>query len=498
MKKLFNVNSWRYLIAFLVPTFLLLTLCSAIDNDSWFCLAEGRQIVEHGIYYTDELSMHEDLDVTVHNYGFAILFYLAYTMFDTPGLYLITLLLNLVIIFFLYRICMLLSNKNINLSLILASVADSILALCFVSTRGQMISYIIFLALIYVLELFIKTDRAKYLWWIPILSLISINMRAAMWWLIFIVIAAYLIDGIKKSKLHFQGYRTKPIILASLVAFLVGFINPYGFKMITFIFSSYLVPEISNIVSEMHPFKPISNPGLIIYLALVGVLWLYFFAKKKDFRIRHLVLFFILLLLGLNSVKSMAELILFMFLPLALLYRNWQAPRPVNNERLRHTTTNCVGIMTIALTASAAVVVLPQMAKAPSDEMAFIVDIIDSETPTEYRQNLKVYTGFNDGGYLEFRGYHPYLDPRAEVFIDKNNHKENILKEWEELESGEIENKDFLDKYNFDYLVISSYELGRFYNLHEDNYELIYNGGEKNDEGKETYRLYKRIKSPNE
>ena len=197
-------------------------------------------------------------------------------------------------------------------------------------------------------------------------------------------------------------------------------------------------------------------------------------------------------MLGLNSVKSMAELILIMFIPLAILYKNWQVPRPVDHEKIRYYTTTWIGIVTLALTTSTAVVILPQMPEAPSNEMAFIVDIIDSATPESERRHLKIYTGYNDGGYLEFRGYHPYLDPRAEVFIKKNNHKEDILKEWEDLQLGGMENRDFLDKYNFDYLIISSYELERFYNLHEDGYELIYDGGEKDDEGDEAYRLYKK------
>ena len=39
----------------------------------------------------------------------------------------------------------------------------------------------------------------------------------------------------------------------------------------------------------------------------------------------------------------------------------------------------------------------------------------------ENKDGMVLYTGYNDGGYAEFLGYKPYIDPRAEVFVKKNN-----------------------------------------------------------------------------
>ena len=250
---MFKIRNLKFVAAFLLPAILLMFVNQELDNDSWFVLAEGRYLVENGIHYTDVLTIHEGMNIVVQNYGFAMIFYLIHNTFGASGLYIMMLALNFVICYLLYRICMLISNKNTNLSLFIMMLTDFLLILGFVTTRAQMVSYIIMLALIYVLELYIKTDKSKYLWWLPVLSILQINLHASVWWMLIIIIGVYIIDAIHKPKLRLQGYRMKPLIVVGIVVFLAGFINPYGVKMITYIFTSYGVPEISRMVGEMKP-----------------------------------------------------------------------------------------------------------------------------------------------------------------------------------------------------------------------------------------------------
>ena len=70
---------------------------------------------------------------------------------------------------------MIISDKNYILSLIIMFAADITLVSHFIVIRPQILSFIVLLSLIYVLELYIKTDNSKYLIWIPILSLIEIK-----------------------------------------------------------------------------------------------------------------------------------------------------------------------------------------------------------------------------------------------------------------------------------------------------------------------------------
>jgi hypothetical protein len=102
----------------------------------------------------------------------------------------------------------------------------------------------------------------------------------------------------------------------------------------------------------------------------------------------------------------------------------------------------------------------------------------------EDQDGMVLYTGYNDGGYAEFMGFKPYIDPRAEVFVEKNNHKADVMKEYHDLQFGELYYKDLLDQYGFTHLLISKGDILITYLPHDDAYEKIYE-----DEIYQIYRL---------
>lgn len=477
MKKLFGVCSLKHILFFLIPAIFVMFMVHGLNNDSWFVLAEGRYLVENGIHYTDVLTIHEGMNIVVQNYGFAAIFYLIYSVLGASGLYVMMLLLNFIVCYLIYKICILISNKNVNLSLLIMAVTDCLLIKGeFITTRAQMVDYVIILALIYVLELFIKTDKTKFLWWLPVLSFMQINLHASMWWILILIIGAYIIDGIRKPKLHLQGYRVKPLIIMGIVVLFVGLINPYGVKMITYIFTSYGVPEINNMVDEMASFDMRSTFNILIYMVLVVVLMLYIFGEKKRIRMRYLLMFFGFLALGLNSMRGMSQFILVMFFPLALLYKNVKVGGVIDAELARRAVVFWAGMVTISIFVVQCAILVPQIKNGPDDDVIGAVDAIESSAGDD--KNMKVYVGYNNGGYVEFRGYKAYLDPRAEVFLKNNNGKEDILKEWEEMIKGELDSDEFLKKYNFDYLIVEELYEKELYNMKDEKYEVIYEYGD--------------------
>ena len=489
MKQFWKSNKWKYLIAFLLPMLVVVTTHTTLDNDSWYALAEGRQIVENGIYYTDELSMHEDLAVTVQNYGWGVMYYLAYSVLGAPGCYLVMLVLNLLIMVLVYKICMLISNKNVNLSLILMMATDVTLAMGFTVTRGQMVSYVLMLAVIYVLELYVKKDKAKYLWWIPLLSVAQINMNAAMWPIMLLVIGVYLVEAVVRiPKLGLKGYRAWPLVVALAAAVIVGLINPYGVEMMTFIFTSYRVPEISSFVGEMLPFEPLKSVwSLGIFVAISAVILGYVFGEGKNVRMRYLLMFFGFLALGLDSVRGMSQLILVMFFPLALVYKDKKWPKLIDSAKARRAIMAWTGVVTTCLTVATVAVVLMEVKAEPWKNLAEAVDVIDERVPEGERKSTKVYVNYDNGGYVEFRGYGAFLDPRAEVYLKVNNGKADILKEWHDYRQGYTGVKEFLDKYDFDYLLVGRGD--HAYDLEDEDYELIY----EYEEGNWGNKVYKKV-----
>lgn len=489
-KKFWKINTLKYLVVFLIPLTCVMLVCPWLDNDSFGVIAEGREIVENGIYYTDKLSMHEDLNVSaVQNYGFAVFFYLIYTYFGAQGIYIFMLLFNFFVCYLIYKICMLISEKNVNLSLFITMVTDLVLIfLGFVVTRAQMVSYVIFLGLIYVLELFIKTGKTKYLWWIPIFSLLQVNLHASLWWILILVIMVYIIDSIKKPKLYLQGYKTRPLLIVGVVSLLTGFLNPYGINMLILMFRVYGNSSFQNTIIELSSFGPLqSTEHVVFYTLMVIVLFLYIFGKKRYIRIRYLLMFFGFLALGLNTVKGLSQVILVMFFPLALLYKNVRIEKVFDAKIARDSVVFWSGVMSISAFIVAFVMIVPIINLNSTVKEAFDEIDVDTQLTRKNREDLRIYTGYNHGGYAEFRGYKPYIDPRGGDFMKSVNGKEDILQEWIDLKSGGLSVEVFLKKYDFDYLVVTKRSDMPLYNRTNDGYEKIYNNEEYGIE------VYKKI-----
>ena len=54
------------------------------------------------------------------------------------------------------------------------------------------------------------------------------------------------------------------------------------------------------------------------------------------------------------------------------------------------------------------------------------------------KEDVVLYTGYNDGNLAEFKGVPSFIDARAEVFVKKNNKKEDVMLEYYKLQKGKL------------------------------------------------------------
>lgn len=474
----------KYLIMFLVPTLVVLITNHGLDNDSWYVLAQGRSILEHGIYHEDVLSMHEGLHVVVQNYAFSVIFYLIYSAFGPAGIYTAMILLNLLIIWLLYKICMLLSSKNQTLSMLIAAATDVVLAFGFVVTRAQMIDYVVFLLLIWVLEIVIRTKKNGLLMWIPVLSLFLINFHASTWWIIFAIMVAYGIDMLVRQKRLHQKFNWKAYIGVFGISIVIGLINPYGIEMISSIFGGYDGLKNLDYILELKPFSPLTGWNLIFYLSITVAICLYIYGKKKIY-LRHLLLFLGFLMMGMTSIKGMSELILTMFVPVAYIFQDVKFRPIFNVQKIGRGVLIWSSICLICVTPAVFGLIAINLQDYPNQPMKEIMDLLDEKTVGQDKSELKVFVDYNQGGYVEYRGYPAYLDPRGEYFLESVNGKEDIIEEFLNLKENSKKIQDFLDKYDFDYLITEDDDLPG--EMVEGRYQKI--RGESDDD----YKLYEKV-----
>lgn len=68
------------------------------------------------------------------------------------------------------------------------------------------------------------------------------------------------------------------------------------------------------------------------------------------------------------------------------------------------------------------------------------------------------YASFNEGAYLEFMGYRPYMDARAELWCPEVNGGDDIAGEFLDMRAGKIPLSELLERHDFEFAVISADE----------------------------------------
>ena len=414
----------------------------ALDNDRFFLLALGRDILNNGFPKIDPLSMH-GASFIVQQWLSDIIFYIIYKYFGNVGLVILTYMLFALIIYLFYRLCNLVNKNKYSLSTILTFIFAGIYLIMFFRSRPQLFEAPILIEELYLLEKYISTKNKKYLYYLPILSLLMINIHASCFFMMFAFMLPYLLN-IKTKYTNNEKYEVKSLIIVTIIMLLTGFINPYGYKSITYLFNSYGFKEINNLVLEMRPLSMSQYMGYIMFVLVIGIIFTYIFLRKK-LKIRYIFLFLGTLYLSLSHIKGIQYFLLASIFPLGDVLSNYFIS---NNSKLSSKAKVYFYIVLVILIMLPIVNIIIHN-DYPNDESepTKILEYLNENVKD--KENVKIYTDYNTGGFFEFNGYKVYLDPRAEVFLENG-----VLKEFSRVESGHINYDEFLDKYDFDYLVV--------------------------------------------
>lgn len=283
---------WVYLLS--VPF-----IFARINNDVWFLIAAGRGIRKYGFTTKEFLSMHEGLKAIQQQYSVSVTLSVLYDTLGQFGLILFAVLTGLLASFVGYKLLKLIT-KDSTISVILTSF----MMICygwlgFITTRPYLISTTLLVLEIYLLESYIQTQNKRYLYGLPIVSLLMINTHASTWGMFFVFSLPFIVDMIHwKFNIpgyDYDSYDKKPVFISLFISFFMGFINPYGISAMTYVFKSYGIKEINEYVLEMEPiwkaFKPIPQSAVIFFgLFIVLGIMIYKENPAKKFRNIYFIL----------------------------------------------------------------------------------------------------------------------------------------------------------------------------------------------------------------
>ena len=474
---------------------LLLVLLWRVEyNDIWFLLNHGEYVLNNGFPSIEPFTIHQGFSFVMQQWLSSVIFYLSYSLLGKYGLLILTLLVTGYIIFISYKLCMLLSDNRSSLSVLISTIVTTLLAATFITSRPHIFTFAIIITEIYLLEKYIKEDNKKYLYPLPILSLLEINLHASMFFMQFAFLLPYLIDSFKYKigPLESSGYKKKPFFITTICMLLVGLINPYGINAITYIFSSYGNSYINSIVEEMAPAVIGDSVGNISIFIIFVIVFIYMFYRKNNIKPRYFYLLIGTIYLTLSSEKGLAYLIIGGILPFSYylkpLFKKDKVKEKVKPYKY--------------ILSSCCLAIIGLLVVVGTNGMTFTYkfkDGIDYLLENEKSSDITLYTGYAEGAYPEWKGIKCYIDPRAEIFLKGNNKKEDIMREYYLLQIGSLDIEEFLEKYKFSHLLVIERDYLYDHMDNIDNYKIVYENTSINEfsleslDNKMKYRIYQRI-----
>ena len=184
MFKNYKPNKYVSYILFIIPIILFFLIDINKETDIWFLFSHGKYVLSHGFPHTDILSMHTDFYFIMQQWLSSVIYYLIYHLFGTIGIYIFFISCCFLILFLLYKLCLIISNGRIYASVLISSITTINLSISLLVLRPQIFSFIIFILLLIVMEKYHK-DKSNIIYFLPLLSLLLINLHASLWLLFF-------------------------------------------------------------------------------------------------------------------------------------------------------------------------------------------------------------------------------------------------------------------------------------------------------------------------
>lgn len=522
-----------------------------LDNDTWFILNCGRYVTETGtIPHTEFATMHEGLHYVMEQWLTAVIFWKIYSNFGVDGLIFFAWAVGFILIFVYYKLCLYVSDGNKKISVMLSCIIGGFISITFLVTRPQILSTLILLTEIFLLEKFSREKKFWTLCTLPILAVIFINLHAALFPMLIVVMLPFIAESLIQKIKPARSFEIplKPLIFAAVGIFLAGFINPYGWEAITFVFTSY-DPEIHGGIQEVQ----VTSAG-----HLTGVMFFIFSAlliiafTKKALPLRYFFLSFGIMILGFMALRNIFLFLALATFPLAFAAKDLKLFDNVFNLKYRQFIPLfliCAAEIVIAFVRGENFLLTVNLShkvifisaiiffacfiffyrregklfdeeifilrRKPLIAFAVLQSIIllsicsyapPKKSYQEYKpaldyllennraEDIILWTGFNSGGYAEFRGVKNYIDARPEIFALSNNHKKDIIREYFSLHSGKLDYKEFFARYNFTHIFITTEDIIPYLMLSQDkNYRLLFEYDLPN--GKGHGRIFQPIKS---
>lgn len=478
MPKFKGANMITYFLLFL-PVILLYRPYA--DSNTFLHINEGRHIISYGTTAVDPFILHTDLRYPMQNWLSSVIFYKTFSVGQFFVTYLTILLTYFYITVVLHKLIVLLSEKNIKTIYIITMFCNICLGIT-AKTTSQVFSIAIIVTAIFCLEKAIRTGDKRFLYILPLLSVLLINLDATQWVLFLILLIPYIIDGLNIKNYrtyefltqHMRilipsGYGASAIMFFGIISFLCGCINPFGLSGVNYALKSYAITGVSGFDAKMHAPDFSTNTGIALFMFYTVVIFTYIAVRTKS-RLRYMLMAAGSAYLGLVSVDNVP---IFIVCTLPFIAFHIKDIMPVNRRKV---VVKKAGRSVAAIFMSLLVV-----AFIVFNYNNYVIEVQGRNSPVAMVQfikanslgNMRLFNEYSTGGYLEYHGIKPFIDAQMQKFYKKLNGKEDIISDYSGLYSGTISIKQLFEKYDLNYALVENNSIPNMQMKFDDDFSII-------------------------
>ena len=461
----------------------IIMFCIAISpvtmqNDTYYTVKIGEDILNYGIDGEDHYSWHEDLAYEYPHWLYDVIMNFIYKIGGWEGIYISTLvlasILGLVMYFTNVKMC-----KNHIIPFVL-TIGALYLMKSYIAARAQLVTFILFSLTVFFIERFLKNRKMGYAIGLILISLLIANLHVAVWPFYFVLfmpaIVEYLICVIldldlilrirkliyivkrkifknKPDKLNILEEKIKKVdnqiattrelraenrrhpykikikrnknvkflILVMLIAALMGVCTPLGNTPYTYLPKTMNGNTTQNI-NEHLPLTLIKQKDILITVAVViAILML----TDIKIRLKDLLMFGGLVVLMLMSRRQISIFALIgLTVACKILVAFCMRYKCMDDlKRLFKEMTSKYGIIiTICIFIIISVKIYkPKMDDSFVDESSYPVQACDYILENIDLENARFYNEYNYGSYMLFRGIPVFIDSRADLYTPEFN-----------------------------------------------------------------------------
>ena len=410
----------------------------AYDNDLWWILATGREIVEAGIPFTNPFSVDTGQSIIVQQWLHDVLYWEVYSVFGMSGVNRLVLALSCVLADGMSRVAVVFGDYKERckaVPLLAAFIAFS-LATMYVGSRPQVWTMLACCAVLLFSRRFSLSGDGRWLIPLPFVAFLHSNLHSSMLALDAFILLVVIVPTAWSYRFE-DGWAHKwvaPVVFTLVLSFIASCINPYGFNAPLYLLHSLGAASYGDMIQEMGSVELASAWGVIagIMSAVTAGLAL---ARRQlqpysPLEISCAVLMCAGLIAFFGAVRNVwVFAVLWLPFTIQMLSTLDLVPLSERAKRVMSAPAVVIAILIGGYLAACCIAISDIAAYPTSIEQA--TDVAEADIPTAevaFLSSMKdsvysnsvmpLWNGFDVGGYLEFEGFKVSLDQRPELWED--------------------------------------------------------------------------------